>query len=909
MLRTRIITGGALVGFVLLAGAARMARPAPALSVESVFSGAEGVDRELRCSVSHPSGSPRGLTGPCGSRTPGNNSIGRITPGGQVHALRHAGIDAPGGITAGPDGALWFTNCGNDSIGRITTAGTVTNYTGTGISNPHGITAGPDGALWFTNGGNDSIGRITTDGHGHATYRHASIGGPVRDRGRARRRPVVHQQRQRLDRADHHRRRRSRNYRGPRASATRGGSGRAGRRPLVHQQRQRLDRADHHRRHGHQLPAPSISGPQGITAGPDGALWFTNAATTRSGGSRPRGTVTNYPAPASASPRGSRPGPTAPCGSPTSGNDSIGRITTGGDGHATTATASISNPIGDRRRARRRPVVHQRAATTRSGGSPPAATVTNYTGTEHPRPVGIAAGPDGALWFTQQRSTTRSGGSPPAGRSPPTGTRHPRPLGIAAGPDGALWFTNSGGDSIGRITTAGEVTNYTGPASAARRGSRRGRTAPCGSPTATTTRSGGSPPTGKVTQLHATRASATRGGSRPGPTAPCGSPTIEATRSGGSRPPARSPTTRHSSIRGPWGITRRARRRPLVHQHRQATRSGGSPPTARSAATATRHRQAVGDRRRAGRRPLVHQRRQRLDRASTSSPGVTHSVDGPRHKRSGVIVGTMSRPVLRAVLAGVGSLLILGLVLAGDVQANAATISKAGGRHSVPPPVSHRRVDVLAILCKLRPGQHFLPAGAVHGLANHLRQYPDLSLATSAERARAERILDTARQASSRFRDAGAAKRAGFDIHLAKRPPPIVGILHAESHRYSEDGAFFDPRRPEALIYANQPGRPLVLIGVMFSMPRGKPGPAVIGPIGRWHSHLVCVRGLRRGLARVNGACPRSTRLAQGSEMLHIWFTRDLRSAYAVHAPLPELCRDGLLSGSTCRSGIGSTGM
>jgi virginiamycin B lyase len=33
------------------------------------------------------------------------------------------------------------------------------------------------------------------------------------------------------------------------------------------------------------------------------------------------------------------------------------------------------------------------------------------------------------------------------------------PVEIAAGPDGALWFTNYSG-SIGRITTAGLVTNF-----------------------------------------------------------------------------------------------------------------------------------------------------------------------------------------------------------------------------------------------------------------------------------------------------------------------------------------------------------------------------------------------------------------------------------------------------------------
>ena len=45
-------------------------------------------------------------------------------------------------------------------------------------------------------------------------------------------------------------------------------------------------------------------------------------------------------------------------------------------------------------------------------------------------------------------------------------TIYPGALGpdeIAAGPDGALWFTNRGNNKIGRITTAGTVTTYTDP--------------------------------------------------------------------------------------------------------------------------------------------------------------------------------------------------------------------------------------------------------------------------------------------------------------------------------------------------------------------------------------------------------------------------------------------------------------
>jgi virginiamycin B lyase len=83
-------------------------------------------------------------------------------------------------------------------------------------------------------------------------------------------------------------------------------------------------------------------------------------------------------------------------------------------------------------------------------------------------PWNIAAGPDGALWFTEQyagkigRITT--GGSI---------TEYPIPteaigidgalFGICAGPDGAMWFTDISGTTIGRITTSGRITEYPVP--------------------------------------------------------------------------------------------------------------------------------------------------------------------------------------------------------------------------------------------------------------------------------------------------------------------------------------------------------------------------------------------------------------------------------------------------------------
>ena len=216
------------------------------------------------------------------------------------------------------------------------------------------------------------------------------------------------------------------------------------------------------------------------------------------------------------------------------------------------------------------------------------------------------------------------------------------------------------------------------------------------------------------------------------------------------------------------------------------------------------------------------------------------------------------------------------------------------------------------ILCTLAPGQTSLAPGARHGLAAHLLQYPDLALATPAQKAAAVDLLARARAASVRWRDVKVARAHGFDTHLAKRAPgdTAVGYLHAEHRRFSADRRYLDPKRPESLIYATEPGRKPVLVGIMFSVPRGVRGPTPAGPIARWHSHVVCMRGHERGLApAAGGGCPKGTRMTQGSEMLHLWFTSDLRSAFAVHAPVPELCRDGLLSPTACRSGASRGGM
>jgi len=213
-----------------------------------------------------------------------------------------------------------------------------------------------------------------------------------------------------------------------------------------------------------------------------------------------------------------------------------------------------------------------------------------------------------------------------------------------------------------------------------------------------------------------------------------------------------------------------------------------------------------------------------------------------------------------------------------------------------------------SLVCKLRSGATKLPASRRHGLIDHLLQYPDVAPATRSERGRAHRVLTQLMSAAEagNWADVQAAERAGYDTRTAPRKPGDLSIhyFHAERHQEPRGTVVLDPRRPKALIYANAPGRPLALVGAMWSMRDGELGPTPGGPITRWHAHVVCAKLGRRGLKPPpDGKCPPGTRLMQGqSEMFHVWFTKDLRSAFAIRAPEPELCVAGLLPKEYCES-------
>ena len=102
--------------------------------------------------------------------------------------------------------------------------------------------------------------------------------------------------------------------------------------------------------------------------------------------------------------------------------------------------------------------------------------------------------------------------------------------------------------------------------------------------------------------------------------------------------------------------------------------------------------------------------------------------------------------------------------------------------------------------------------------------------------------------------------------------------------------------RDPSAIAAGQPlvGRSsdrLTLVGVMYTAARGASCPAVGGPITRWHDHESCRDPATRAkLDRpVDGACPEGQVYRRSGEMMHVWFTDDLATAFARRAPVAAL--------------------
>lgn len=173
------------------------------------------------------------------------------------------------------------------------------------------------------------------------------------------------------------------------------------------------------------VPSGASSQPAGIINGPDGALWFTEAAANKIGRVTTTGSFTEF------------------------GGLSLG------------ATPSLLAVGPDRN-----------VWFAELGSSKIAKITTNGTIAEYPtltaaaQPVSVAAGPDGRIWFIEAEANkvgvvTTVGTSMHEYTIP---TAASRAQAIVTGPDGNLWFPENHGNKIAQITTTGTISETAIPA-------------------------------------------------------------------------------------------------------------------------------------------------------------------------------------------------------------------------------------------------------------------------------------------------------------------------------------------------------------------------------------------------------------------------------------------------------------
>jgi virginiamycin B lyase len=106
--------------------------------------------------------------GPASGPRHGNVAkVAKLTTSGTFTEYSVPGSAAElGGIITGADCNLWVIDSGANEVLKVSTSGSLTEYaTPSALSHPEAITAGPDGAVWFTESSAAKVARVTTSGH------------------------------------------------------------------------------------------------------------------------------------------------------------------------------------------------------------------------------------------------------------------------------------------------------------------------------------------------------------------------------------------------------------------------------------------------------------------------------------------------------------------------------------------------------------------------------------------------------------------------------------------------------------------------------------------------------------------------------------------------------------------------
>jgi streptogramin lyase len=202
--------------------------------------------------------------------------------------------------------------------------------------------------------------------------------------------------------------------------------------------------------------------PEGITVGPDGALWFTEHLDSRIGRITLTGEITEFPLPRQGGPIGITTGPDGNIWFTDPGFvDSVGRITLSGNitqfllpTVGSGPSAITTGPDGN--------LWFTESGTNAIARMTTDGIVSEFTiSSSFGVPCDITVGPDGNLWFVDLMD--KIGRISPSANPESTITLFPlasgsAPTGITRGSDGNLWFTEN--SQIGRITPQGNITNF-----------------------------------------------------------------------------------------------------------------------------------------------------------------------------------------------------------------------------------------------------------------------------------------------------------------------------------------------------------------------------------------------------------------------------------------------------------------
>jgi streptogramin lyase len=214
----------------------------------------------------------------------------------------------------------------------------------------------------------------------------------------------------------------------------------------------------------YRVPTPGAN-PYGVAVGVDGRVWFVESDADKVGAVDRRGNFEEWPLDffEGSGPRDLTLGPSGDLWFTETNVDLIGRITPEGAVSHYPVPVGFSRPLGIAAAPDGTIWFAMNSEVSELGILfPPLGYIEEVVLPPTVWPAYIAAGPDGNLWFTGQLGNV-IGRISPVDRTFvlfPVPTENSLPWNIAAGPDGNMWFTSLAGHSIGRVTMSGQITEF-----------------------------------------------------------------------------------------------------------------------------------------------------------------------------------------------------------------------------------------------------------------------------------------------------------------------------------------------------------------------------------------------------------------------------------------------------------------